>query len=145
MHKCGKYKCFVMYKIITEIKYLSSCLIHGVNIGFSPSTNAIMALTFANNLLEPLFPNCPINPLSQKLIAAITICKYIDLKLTCLVIYLFILFGICVSAFVKFFFVIIIYNTNSMHNFGEFSNYNRLNNFTNSYICCRFDNIHKCV
>ncbi|KAI8430502.1 hypothetical protein MSG28_000754 [Choristoneura fumiferana] len=39
-----------------------------------PSTNAIMALTFANNLLEPIFPNCPIDPLSQKLIAAVTIC-----------------------------------------------------------------------
>ncbi|CAH2036161.1 unnamed protein product, partial [Iphiclides podalirius] len=44
------------------------------NLIFVPSTNAIMALTFANNLLEPLFPNCPIDPLSQKLIAAVTIC-----------------------------------------------------------------------
>lgn len=77
----------MMYKMITEIKYLFSYHIHSVHIGFSPSTNAIMALTFANNLLEPLFPNCPIDPLSQKLIAAITICKYIDLKLTCLIIY----------------------------------------------------------
>ncbi|CAG4983927.1 unnamed protein product [Parnassius apollo] len=44
------------------------------NLIFVPSTNAIMALTFANNLLEPIFPNCPIDLLSQKLIAAITIC-----------------------------------------------------------------------
>ncbi|XP_063392704.1 Y+L amino acid transporter 2 [Cydia fagiglandana] len=44
------------------------------NLVFVPSTNAIMALTFANNLLEPIFPNCPIEPLSQKLIAAVTIC-----------------------------------------------------------------------
>ncbi|XP_073950027.1 solute carrier family 7 member genderblind [Choristoneura fumiferana] len=44
------------------------------NLVFVPSTNAIMALTFANNLLEPIFPNCPIDPLSQKLIAAVTIC-----------------------------------------------------------------------
>ncbi|KAI8430499.1 hypothetical protein MSG28_000754 [Choristoneura fumiferana] len=43
-------------------------------LGALPSTNAIMALTFANNLLEPIFPNCPIDPLSQKLIAAVTIC-----------------------------------------------------------------------
>ncbi|CAK1588006.1 unnamed protein product [Parnassius mnemosyne] len=44
------------------------------NLIFVPSTNAIMALTFANNLLEPIFPNCPIDMLSKKLIAAITIC-----------------------------------------------------------------------
>ncbi|XP_032527166.2 large neutral amino acids transporter small subunit 1 [Danaus plexippus] len=44
------------------------------NLVFVPSTNAIMALTFANNLLEPIFPNCTIDPLSTKLIAAVTIC-----------------------------------------------------------------------
>ncbi|XP_026497365.2 large neutral amino acids transporter small subunit 1 [Vanessa tameamea] len=44
------------------------------NLVFVPSTNAIMSLTFANNLLEPIFPNCPIDPLSRKLIAAVTIC-----------------------------------------------------------------------
>ncbi|XP_049884878.1 Y+L amino acid transporter 2-like [Pectinophora gossypiella] len=44
------------------------------NLVFVPSTNAIMALTFANNLLEPIFPNCPIDPLCQKLLAASTIC-----------------------------------------------------------------------
>ncbi|XP_045458497.1 large neutral amino acids transporter small subunit 1 [Melitaea cinxia] len=44
------------------------------NLVFVPSTNAIMSLTFANNLLEPIFPNCPIDPLSRKLIAATTIC-----------------------------------------------------------------------
>ncbi|CAG9782396.1 unnamed protein product [Diatraea saccharalis] len=41
---------------------------------FVPSTNAIMALTFANNVLSPIFPSCPIEPLSKKLIAAATIC-----------------------------------------------------------------------
>ncbi|XP_038216519.1 Y+L amino acid transporter 2 [Zerene cesonia] len=44
------------------------------NLVFVPSTNAIMSVTFANNLLEPIFPNCPIDPLCQKLIAAVTIC-----------------------------------------------------------------------
>ncbi|CAH2103455.1 unnamed protein product [Euphydryas editha] len=44
------------------------------NLVFVPSTNAIMSSTFANNLLEPIFPNCPIDPLSRKLIAAVTIC-----------------------------------------------------------------------
>ncbi|XP_068618040.1 Y+L amino acid transporter 2 isoform X3 [Battus philenor] len=41
---------------------------------FVPSTNAIMALTFASNLLEPMGLRCTIDPLSQKLIAAVTIC-----------------------------------------------------------------------
>lgn len=44
------------------------------NLVFVPSTNAIMALTFANNILDPIFPNCPIDPLCRKLIAAATIC-----------------------------------------------------------------------
>ncbi|KAG6459382.1 hypothetical protein O3G_MSEX011354 [Manduca sexta] len=44
------------------------------NLVFVPSTNAIMSLTFANNLLEPIFPNCPIDPMCRKLIAAATIC-----------------------------------------------------------------------
>lgn len=44
------------------------------NLVFVPSTNAIMALTFANNILEPIFPNCPIDPMCRKLIAAATIC-----------------------------------------------------------------------
>ncbi|KPI91991.1 PREDICTED: Y+L amino acid transporter 2 [Papilio xuthus] len=44
------------------------------NLIFVPSTNAIMALTFANNVLEPIFPNCSIDPWSKKLIAAVTIC-----------------------------------------------------------------------
>ncbi|XP_004924956.1 Y+L amino acid transporter 2-like [Bombyx mandarina] len=44
------------------------------NFVFVPSTNAIMALTFTNNVVEPLFPNCPVNHISRKLIAASTIC-----------------------------------------------------------------------
>ncbi|XP_059059748.1 Y+L amino acid transporter 2 [Achroia grisella] len=44
------------------------------NLVFVPSTNAIMALTFANNILEPIFPNCPIDPMCRKMIAAVTIC-----------------------------------------------------------------------
>ncbi|KAL0852430.1 hypothetical protein ABMA28_000614 [Loxostege sticticalis] len=43
---------------------------------FVPSTNAIMALTFANNILSPIFPNCPIDPIAKKLIAAVTICFF---------------------------------------------------------------------
>lgn len=44
------------------------------NLVFVPSTNAIMSLTFANNILEPIFPDCPINHICRKLIAAVTIC-----------------------------------------------------------------------
>ncbi|XP_023937499.1 Y+L amino acid transporter 2-like isoform X2 [Bicyclus anynana] len=44
------------------------------NLVFVPSTNAIMALTFANNILQPIFPNCSIDPVCRKLIAAATIC-----------------------------------------------------------------------
>ncbi|KAM3968724.1 Y+L amino acid transporter 2-like [Aphomia sociella] len=44
------------------------------NLVFVPSTNAIMALTFTNNILEPIFPNCEIDPMCKKLIAAVTIC-----------------------------------------------------------------------
>ncbi|KAJ2954672.1 hypothetical protein O0L34_g2968 [Tuta absoluta] len=44
------------------------------NLVFVPSTNAIMSLTFANNILQPIFPNCPIDPICRKLIAAVTIC-----------------------------------------------------------------------
>lgn len=44
------------------------------NLVFVPSTNAIMSLTFASNLLGPMFPNCSIDPIAQKLVAAITIC-----------------------------------------------------------------------
>ncbi|XP_053624156.1 Y+L amino acid transporter 2 [Plodia interpunctella] len=43
------------------------------NLVFVPSTNAIMSLTFANNILQPIFPNCAIDPLCRKLIAAVTI------------------------------------------------------------------------
>ncbi|XP_028164775.1 Y+L amino acid transporter 2-like [Ostrinia furnacalis] len=39
-----------------------------------PSTNAIMSLTFANNILSPIFPTCPINQMAKKLLAAVTIC-----------------------------------------------------------------------
>ncbi|KAG6442826.1 hypothetical protein O3G_MSEX002543 [Manduca sexta] len=41
---------------------------------FIPSTNAIMALTFANNVLQPIYHGCTINPLCRKLLAAVTIC-----------------------------------------------------------------------
>ncbi|XP_045783740.1 Y+L amino acid transporter 2-like isoform X1 [Maniola jurtina] len=44
------------------------------NLVFVPSTNAIMSLTFASNILQPIFPNCTIDPLCRKLIAAVTIC-----------------------------------------------------------------------
>ncbi|XP_034839398.1 Y+L amino acid transporter 2 [Maniola hyperantus] len=44
------------------------------NLVFVPSTNAIMSLTFASNILQPIFPNCAIDPLCRKLIAAVTIC-----------------------------------------------------------------------
>ncbi|XP_072931395.1 large neutral amino acids transporter small subunit 1 [Epargyreus clarus] len=44
------------------------------NMVFVPSTNAIMALTFASNLLEPMFPSCSNDPMAKKLVAAATIC-----------------------------------------------------------------------
>ncbi|XP_041987285.1 Y+L amino acid transporter 2 [Aricia agestis] len=43
------------------------------NLVFVPSTNAIMALTFANNVLMPLYPDCPIDYTCKKLVAAATI------------------------------------------------------------------------
>ncbi|CAG2184265.1 unnamed protein product, partial [Oppiella nova] len=39
-----------------------------------PTGNAIAALTFANYILQPLFPNCDVPPNAVRLIAAIVIC-----------------------------------------------------------------------
>ncbi|XP_077302405.1 solute carrier family 7 member genderblind [Arctopsyche grandis] len=44
------------------------------NIVFVPTTNAIMSLTFANYVLQPLFPTCMVPDGAQRLIAALTIC-----------------------------------------------------------------------
>lgn len=44
------------------------------NLVFVPTTNAIMALTFASYVLKPVFPTCAIPSLALKLIAAVTIC-----------------------------------------------------------------------
>ncbi|XP_028038510.1 Y+L amino acid transporter 1-like [Bombyx mandarina] len=43
---------------------------------FVPTSNAIMALTFANNVLQPIFSGCFINPVCRKLIAASIICLF---------------------------------------------------------------------
>lgn len=40
---------------------------------FSPTTNAIMGLTFAKYIIQPFFPNCPIPDAGVRLIAAVTI------------------------------------------------------------------------
>ena len=39
-----------------------------------PTTNAIMALTVANYLVQPLFPDCDMPPAAPSLIAALCIC-----------------------------------------------------------------------
>ncbi|KAF7994784.1 hypothetical protein HCN44_004256 [Aphidius gifuensis] len=44
------------------------------NLIFVPTTNAIMALTFAEYVMQPLFPGCKIPSDSLRLIAAMTIC-----------------------------------------------------------------------
>ncbi|XP_014217404.1 Y+L amino acid transporter 2 [Copidosoma floridanum] len=44
------------------------------NLIFVPTTNAIMALTFAKYVLQPFFPDCPIPDESVRLLAAVTIC-----------------------------------------------------------------------
>ncbi|GBP88917.1 Y+L amino acid transporter 2, partial [Eumeta japonica] len=44
------------------------------NFVFVPSTNAIMSLTFANNIMKPIFRNCPIDAIAKKLVAAATLC-----------------------------------------------------------------------
>lgn len=44
---------------------------------FSPTTNAIMGLTFASYLVKPLFPYCNIPDPAIRLIAAAAICMYI--------------------------------------------------------------------
>ncbi|VVC87792.1 unnamed protein product [Leptidea sinapis] len=49
------------------------------NFVFVPSTNAIMAVTFANNILS--FRGCPIDPISQKLVAAVTICNLVAISI----------------------------------------------------------------
>lgn len=41
-----------------------------------PTGNAITALTFAQNILQPLWPACPPPPVAVKLIAAVITCKY---------------------------------------------------------------------
>ncbi|XP_046830782.1 Y+L amino acid transporter 2 [Vespa crabro] len=44
------------------------------NLIFVPTTNAIMALTFAQYVLQPFFPNCSTPDNGIRLIAAVTIC-----------------------------------------------------------------------
>ncbi|KAG7211244.1 hypothetical protein KM043_010557 [Ampulex compressa] len=44
------------------------------NLIFVPTTNAIMALTFAQYVLQPFFPSCTIPDDAERLIAAVTIC-----------------------------------------------------------------------
>jgi len=41
-----------------------------------PATNAAIALTFAENVLQPAFPDCPKPPASVRLVAAAVIGKY---------------------------------------------------------------------
>ncbi|KAJ8665261.1 hypothetical protein QAD02_006923 [Eretmocerus hayati] len=44
------------------------------NLIFVPTTNAIMGLTFAQYVLQPFFPDCPIPVNAARLLAAATIC-----------------------------------------------------------------------
>lgn len=43
----------------------------------NPTSNAIMALTFANYALKPIFPHCDVPDVAVRLLAACTICEYI--------------------------------------------------------------------
>ena len=46
-----------------------------------PTGNAVIALTFANYILQPFFPNCEAPPdASVRLLAAVAICKFLKLK-----------------------------------------------------------------
>lgn len=48
-----------------------------MDVFFSPTTNAIMGLTFASYMVKPLFPYCAIPDAAIRLIAATAICKAI--------------------------------------------------------------------
>ena len=48
-----------------------------------PAGNAIIALTFANYILQPFYPECDAPPEAIKLIAACVICKYFKYFLFC--------------------------------------------------------------
>ena len=48
-----------------------------------PAGNAIIALTFANYILQPFYPECDAPPEAIKLIAACVICKYFKHFLFC--------------------------------------------------------------
>ena len=41
----------------------------------NPTSDAIMALTFANYVLKPVYPNCEIPQLAVRLLAAVVICE----------------------------------------------------------------------
>lgn len=47
----------------------------------SPTTNAIMSLTFANYVIQPFFDDCDVPAGVTQLLAALTICKYLPYTL----------------------------------------------------------------
>lgn len=56
--------------------YNDSHLRRNYNFLFSPTTNAIMGLTFAKYVIQPFFPSCSLPDSGVTLVAAATICKF---------------------------------------------------------------------
>jgi len=56
-----------------------------------PCSAAIVAMTFANYVIEPLFPTCPQPQVAVQLLAAVAICEFVLLLISAL-------FGCCVNA-----------------------------------------------
>lgn len=62
------------------------------NLIFVPTTNAIMALTFASYVVQPFFPNCAIPALGINLLAAATISKSSNFSLHAILLWAFFIF-----------------------------------------------------
>lgn len=73
-------KRIIVYISMWFVMWLRKCMEWSDNVqylyNFRPTTNAIMGLTFANYVLQPLFPTCLVPDVPKRLIAALTICKY---------------------------------------------------------------------
>ena len=50
---------------------------NSIQLVIRPTTNAIMALTFANYVITPFFPDCEVPDDAVRLVAASAICKFL--------------------------------------------------------------------